>query len=62
MEDDAFFYLGELEEIIREWVAVVYHRTGSPESVRIATGMGRGDRCLARGQHRLPGVGEDRNG
>ena len=25
-ELDAFFYLGELEAIIREWVAVVYHR------------------------------------
>ena len=25
-EQDAFFYLGELEAIIREWVAVVYHR------------------------------------
>lgn len=25
-EDDAFFYLGELESIIREWTAVVYHR------------------------------------
>jgi Mu transposase, C-terminal len=30
VEDDAFFYLGELEDIIREWVAVVYHR--SPHS------------------------------
>ncbi len=25
-EQDAFFYLGELEAIVREWVAVVYHR------------------------------------
>jgi transposase InsO family protein len=25
-EHDAFFYLGELEAIIREWIAVVYHR------------------------------------
>jgi transposase InsO family protein len=25
-EHDAFFYLGELETIIREWIAVVYHR------------------------------------
>ncbi|MEV0287938.1 helix-turn-helix domain-containing protein [Kribbella sp. NPDC050820] len=26
VEDDAFFYLGELEAIIREWVGAVYHR------------------------------------
>ena len=25
-EGDAFFYLGELESIVREWTAVVYHR------------------------------------
>lgn len=25
-EDDAFFFLTELEDIIREWVAVIYHR------------------------------------
>jgi transposase InsO family protein len=26
VEDDAFFYLGELEAIIREWIGAVYHR------------------------------------
>ena len=26
MEDAAFFYLHELEMVIREWVALVYHR------------------------------------
>ncbi len=26
IEGDAFFYLSELEEIIREWVGVIYHR------------------------------------
>jgi transposase InsO family protein len=27
IEDEAFFYLHELEEIIRDWVSTVYHRT-----------------------------------
>jgi transposase InsO family protein len=27
VEDAAFFYLHELEDVIREWVALVYHRT-----------------------------------
>lgn len=27
VEDQAFYYVGELEQIIREWVGTVYHRT-----------------------------------
>ena len=27
VEDAAFFYLHELEDVIREWIALVYHRT-----------------------------------
>jgi hypothetical protein len=27
VEDEAFFFLNELEDVIREWVALVYHRT-----------------------------------
>jgi hypothetical protein len=26
VEDAAFFFLHELEDVIREWVALVYHR------------------------------------
>ena len=36
-EDDAFFFLDELEAIIREWIATVYHRTAAREPARSAS-------------------------
>ena len=43
VEGHAFFYIDQLEAIVREWIAAVYHHTPSPQPVRHASSQGDDD-------------------